>query len=253
MAGFRMHMTVSTATGLVYGVAATKAAGFDPQASCLAAGLTAVGGMLPDLDSDSGRPVRELSALAGVIIPLLLIPRMMAAGLTHEGVLAALGVAYLAVRYGMAQVIRRLSVHRGMFHSIPAMLIAGLIVYLEYSSPDRGIRLLLAVGIMLGFLSHLILDEIYAVDFNGVRLRFNQFAGSAVKFFSPSWRATAACYGLLGTLGFTAWVDYKSHPIETWQLPAPVRQALSGGTTPAPAAIGSRVEPATPAKTEPRR
>lgn len=250
MAGFRMHMTVSTATGIVYGVAATKAAGYDPQAAALAAGLTAVGGMLPDLDSDAGRPVRELSALAGVIVPLLLIPRMMAAGLTHEGVLASLGVMYLVIRYGMAKLIRRMSVHRGMFHSIPAMLIAGLIVYLEYSSPDRGIRVLLAVGIMLGFLSHLILDEIYAVDFNGIRLRFNQFAGSALKFFSPSLSATLSCYALLGMLGFTAWVDYEKHPIETWQLPTPLRQALSGSGSTAPAAIGARMEPV---KVEPRR
>lgn len=234
MAGFRMHMTVSSLTGIAYGVAATKAAGFDPSAAILAGGLTAVGGMLPDLDSDSGRPVRELSGLAAVVVPLLLVPRLMAAGLSHEGVLSALCVAYVVIRYGMASVIRKISVHRGMFHSIPAMLIAGLIVYLEYSSPNRGIRVLLAIGIMLGFLSHLILDEIYAVDFNGVRLKFNQFSGSAVKFFSPSWTATATCYGLLGTLGFTAWVDFEKHPIESWQLPEPVRQAILRNKSNAP-------------------
>lgn len=228
MAGFRMHMTVSTLTGMGYGVAAVNL-GFEPAAGMLAAGLTAVGGMLPDLDSDSGRPVRELSGLAAVVVPLLLVPRFLAAGMSHEGILCALGVGYLIVRYGMAKIIRKMSVHRGMFHSIPAMLIAGLIVYLEYNSPNRGVRGLLAVGIMLGFLSHLVLDEIYAVDFNGVRLHFNQFAGSAVKFFSPSWAATAVCYGILGTLGFTAWVDYEKHPIDTWRLPTPVKQALAGG------------------------
>jgi len=39
----------------------------------------------------------------------------------------------------------------------------------------------LAVGAMIGFLSHLVLDELCSVDLNGWCRRLNQFAGSAVK------------------------------------------------------------------------
>ena len=49
------------------------------------------------------------------------------------------------IRYGVANVFRKLTVHRGMYHSIPAMLVAGLCVYLAYHSADRGIDLF-AVG-----------------------------------------------------------------------------------------------------------
>jgi membrane-bound metal-dependent hydrolase YbcI (DUF457 family) len=66
------------------------------------------------------------------------------------------------IRYFVANVFRRLSVHRGMYHSVPATLIAGLAVYLGY--PEPGVRIILAVGVMLGFLSHLVLDEVYSVD-----------------------------------------------------------------------------------------
>jgi membrane-bound metal-dependent hydrolase YbcI (DUF457 family) len=207
MAGFRTHITVSTLCGIGYGAAAVKPLGFPPETAFLAAGITAVGGMLPDLDSDSGVPVRELSGLAAAVVPLLLMPRLAAGGMTQEGVLATLVLLYLLIRYGLGFVLRRVSVHRGMFHSIPAMLIFGLLVYLEYHGQMR-VRLLLAGGVMLGFLSHLVLDEIYAVDFNGVRLRLNQFAGSALKFASPSWVATCVCYGLLAGLGFLAYLDY---------------------------------------------
>ena len=72
----------------------------------------------------------------------------------------------------------------------------------------RTIVIYLTTGVMIGFLSHLVLDEIYAVDFNGVRLRLNQFAGSALKLASPSWVATSVCYGLLVGLGFLAYLDY---------------------------------------------
>ena len=208
MAGFRTHITVSTFCGIAYGGAAVQPLGFGTETAFLAAGVTAVGGMLPDLDSDSGVPVRELSALSAAVVPLLLTPRLIAAGMTQEGILATLGALYLLIRYGGGWLVRRLTVHRGMFHSIPAMLIAGLLIYLEYQSPDRGVRLLLAGGVMFGFLSHLVLDEVYSVDFNGVRPRLAKSAGSAVKFVSPSWTATCVCYGILGGLAILAYADF---------------------------------------------
>jgi hypothetical protein len=57
---------------------------------------------------------------------------------------------------------------------------------------------------MIGFLSHLVLDEICAVDFTGVRPRLNRFAGSALKLASPSWTATLLTYLLLAALAFLA-------------------------------------------------
>lgn len=210
MAGFRTHVTVSTLCGIGYGAAAVNPLGFSPEAALLAAGLTGIGGMLPDLDSDSGLPVRELTGLAASILPLLMMNRLEHAGMSREGVLATLVGFYLFIRYGLSWIIRKLSVHRGMFHSIPAMLIAGLVVRLEYKSPDEAIRLLLASGIMIGFLSHLILDEIYSVDFNGIRIRLNQSAGSAVKFASPSWIATATCYLILVALAYLTYLDWVS-------------------------------------------
>ena len=217
MAGFRTHVTVSTAVGVAYGAFTVRPLGFGPDTAVLATGLTAVGGMLPDLDSDTGRPVRELTSLAAAIVPLLLVQRLMQAELTHESILATLVAMYLAIRYGLPQVLGRLTVHRGMFHSLPAMLIAGLMVYLEYCSPNRWLRAVLATGVMLGFLSHLILDEIYSVDFNGLRVKLKSSAGSAVKVVSTSWFGTSVCYGLLGALLFLAWVDYhQDHDDHHW-------------------------------------
>lgn len=209
MAGFRTHITVAAGLGAGYGAAAVDPLGFGPEPAVLAAGLTAVGGMLPDLDSDSGRPIKELFGLAAAVVPLLLLPRLQQMDLSHEGMLAFLVGCYVFVRYGLAWALKQVTVHRGMFHSIPAMLIAGLVVYLEYGSPNRGVRMLLAGGVMLGFLSHLVLDEIYSVDFNGVRLKLKSSAGSALKFFSPSFIGTTVCYTILGALLILAYTDYK--------------------------------------------
>ena len=68
---------------------------------------------------------------------------------------------------------------------------------------------MLAGGVMVGFLSHLVLDEIYSVDFRGARIKLKSSAGSAVKFMSSSTVATATCYLILGSLGYLAYQDYK--------------------------------------------
>lgn len=210
MAGYRTHIAVSGGLGVVYGGAAVEPLGFTTETGILAAGLTMVGGMLPDLDSSSGVPVREMFGLAAVVVPLTLIPRLHDMHVSQEGILATLLFGYVVIRYGVSRVFKRFTVHRGMFHSLPAMVIAGLIVYLGYNTPYRPVRFLFAAGVMTGFLSHLILDELYSVDFRGLRIHLNQFAGSALKFVSSSFIATTFCYLLLGSLLYLAYLDYQS-------------------------------------------
>jgi membrane-bound metal-dependent hydrolase YbcI (DUF457 family) len=217
MAGFRMHVSTAAVVGVGYGFFAVKPLGFHPEAAILAGGLTTVGGMLPDLDSDSGKPIREIFGLAAAVIPMLCLHRLRDMNLSHEGILCALIVMYLFIRHGLASILCRMSVHRGMWHSIPAMLIAGLLVYLAYGSPDRTLRGLLGFGVVLGFLSHLVLDEIYSVDFNGLRIKLKSSAGSALKLFSPSFSGTTLCYALLGILLSIAWLDWKAGGEEAWK------------------------------------
>src|SRR5262249_36206144 len=177
MASYRGPLAVPSALGAAYGAAALFSWNFDWGPACLAAGLTTLGGLLPDLDSDSGVPVREMFGLAAAVIPLLLFGRIHTDSPEREVVL--LGAVYLVIRYVLSNVSNHLPVHRGMFHSLPALLISGLATYLLYHNPDVRLRLYLAGGVMLGFLSHLVLDELYSVDFTGVRLRLNRYAGSA--------------------------------------------------------------------------
>ena len=60
MANFQTHLSVAAALGAGYGAAGAWYGHLDWGPVFLGAALTALGGMLPDLDSDSGVPVREL-------------------------------------------------------------------------------------------------------------------------------------------------------------------------------------------------
>lgn len=237
MASFRGHLAFAGSLGAVYGGLAWWQLGFEPNQCLFAAGLTTVGGMLPDLDSDSGVPVREMFNLAGVMIPLMLLRRLASADLSTEEILLALGVMYVGVRYGLRQLFKRFTVHRGMFHSIPAMLSAGLLTFLAYNPPEMPLRLLAATAIMIGFLSHLLLDEVCAVDLRGLKPRLNQFAGSALKFTSRSRRATAFAYSFLLLLSVLVFLDVKptfSVQPPTASIPGSGQGVTGGGEAKSP-------------------
>lgn len=207
MADYRTHITTSSVLGVGYGLAATLGVGFTPVQGALAAVLTGVAGMLPDLDSDSGRPLREVFGMVAAVGPLLLMNRLDQWGGSREAALLLAVVLYVALRYGVSTLLSMVSVHRGMFHSIPALLIAAEVTFLAYLDDSTPVRWLMAFGVALGFGSHLVLDEIYSVRWNGAVITLKPSAGSAVKVIGKSWPANILCIGLALTLGYAVVVD----------------------------------------------
>jgi membrane-bound metal-dependent hydrolase YbcI (DUF457 family) len=199
MAAFREHVTFSTVLGIGYAIG-LKALGADPSHALLAGGLCGVAGMLPDLDSDSGKPVRELFGLLAAVAALICFHRLGNGDKELRLLLAA--CVYLMVRFGLAFLVKQLTEHRGMFHSLPAAAIAGLATFLIFADGQLLSTLALAGGVFLGFLSHLVLDELYAVDFRGIKVKVNQFHGTAIKLFSKSIPATVTCWTLLFLLSY---------------------------------------------------
>lgn len=233
MAGYRTHISVSGLLGVGYGAAATFALGFTPVQGSLAGVLTWVAGMLPDLDSESGRPVREVFNLLAAAAPLCMIRRLLAWGGNPEGAFLLAVLLYATIRYGGAMLLGKLSVHRGMFHSIPAMIIAAELAFLAYESDSVIVKLLMAGGVAIGFLSHLVLDEIYAVEWTGLRLKLNKFAGSAMKLFGPRLLPNVFTYALLAVLTYASLVDVGllKDPAGNRKQSPPLRQAAEDPPT----------------------
>jgi hypothetical protein len=221
MASYRGHLALAAPLGVVYGSLTLLEPKPDWGPGVLAAGFTTLGGLMPDLDSDSGVPVRELFGIMSAVVAGLAYHPLRKLGWPLEQAFVGVAFTYFFVRYVVASVFRRFTAHRGMFHSIPALVIAGLATYLSYPSSDAGMRLYFAGGVMVGFLSHLVLDEIYAIDFNGLRFKQNQFAGTAFKFTSPSWSATATTYLIAGSLAYVAWNGGLTHVHWPGQLQKP--------------------------------
>ncbi len=206
MADFKSHMTVSTATGVVLG-----AAGYQlgmPITTCLlGGGLCSVSGMLPDLDSDSGRPLREATTLGAAVVPMLMVERFEKLGLDHESMVLAAALVYITIRFLLAEVFRRYTVHRGMWHSLPAAIIVGMFAFLVMSSEDITVRLFKTSGVVVGFLSHLILDEIWSIDFRRGRYAFKRSFGTALKLWGNNRWANYVTYTKLAVISVLVYQD----------------------------------------------
>jgi LexA-binding, inner membrane-associated putative hydrolase len=192
MAGFKTHVTTSTAIGIAYGAAAYV--GYDvPWPSCLlAGGLCGVSGMLPDLDSGPGVPLRESVSFAAAVVPMLMIQRWQHLNLSRESIVLVSGLLYLLIRFGLGKLLRSFTVHRGMFHSLPALAIVGELAYLVCAHENPWMRCFFAVAVMCGFASHLVLDEIWSLDLKHLRVKSS--FGTAVKLWGDCWWANLATY-----------------------------------------------------------
>ncbi|HAY79115.1 MAG TPA: metal-dependent hydrolase [Planctomycetaceae bacterium] len=205
MADFKTHISASTTIGVGYGIAGYFN-GMTWDSCIVAAGLCSVSGMLPDLDSDSGIPIRETITFAAAVVPMLMIDRFQEFGLTHAQMVALGVLIYVAIRFGIAEIFKRYTVHRGMWHSVPAALTATLLGFLICSCNELDERIYKALAVFIGFMTHLVLDEMYSIDLRGVRIK--KSFGTAIKFFSTrSMWANISTYGKLIIVALLAFSD----------------------------------------------
>jgi hypothetical protein len=197
LAGFRMHVTTSTLLGCGYAGAGYAFYGFAEETAIVGGALCGFAGMLPDLDSDYGVPLRETMAFTAAIVPMLLVNRFQSLALSYDAMVLVAVSMYLFVRFGVTNLIRKYTVHRGMFHSIPTGLIFAGVAFLVCGAHDLPVRCYKAGGVFGGFMSHLILDEVYAVEWKAGAWRFKKSFGTALKFLGDDAWANFSTYAKL--------------------------------------------------------
>jgi membrane-bound metal-dependent hydrolase YbcI (DUF457 family) len=170
-----------------------------------------VGGIAPDIDHDNSRPIRIIFNWATVIIPTLLLWRF--DSLTRQWDVASciwIFVA-LAIYFPICWIFKKLTVHRGIFHSVPAALIFGLTIYILMGQRTDQIDLQISLGItgMMGYFIHLVLDEAYSVDFNNKRIK--RSFGTAMSLYKKNKVVNVFSYVVLFVLCMISYHDYRGH------------------------------------------
>jgi len=211
MAAFRAHLTAGLVVGYLAGVASVviqwASAPFTPLLVFFA---TCFGSLLPDLDSDHSTPFSLSFGMLSVLGGSLAFAYCMQQQHSAAGIVwfAIPPLVALFVRYGVGALFQKFTVHRGIFHSIPMSLILAGIMFMALKPFNLPLADVLAIsmGLGVGFLAHLILDEVYsAVNFDGLSIETKKSFGTALTLTSPSMVATVGAYLVLCALVFLNW------------------------------------------------
>ena len=151
MAMFPTHIKCSTLAGIGCGTVACVGYGVPLTTSMVGAGLCSIGGILPDIDSGPGIPLREITTFLASVVPTMLITRLLSYSFTQETLILAGAVIYVAIRFGLSHFLREYTVHRGMFHSIPSMAIFGEMTYLLFYGESMFVRLFMVAAVCWAF------------------------------------------------------------------------------------------------------
>ncbi len=187
MANYATHIAVGT---VVSGALATLTVGADilgPE-SIMAVTLAGVAGsVMPDIDLRDSRASTILFSGIGVFASFCVLFLNADRYSIAELWILWLG-SLILVRYGLSALFFRISVHRGVWHSLLAGLFwAGLTAILFHYVLGRheGVAWLGGGFMFMGYVTHLILDEIYSVDFMGNRLKAS--FGTALKIWDSRY------------------------------------------------------------------
>ena len=198
MANFKMHISAGGIWGGIILLVGIFSGYLGVTQSIVAGTLAVVGSALPDIDSDTAKPRRILFGILGIMIPVLLWRHIASVNSTNEDFFCYMLIAFAIFQYGFFGLFGKITVHRGIYHSIPAALITGELFFLIFAGSEMGVRLIFAIAGGGGYLVHLILDEIYSVDLTGLHIK--KSFGSAMALWSDSKIATLLAYLILTTL-----------------------------------------------------
>jgi membrane-bound metal-dependent hydrolase YbcI (DUF457 family) len=181
MANCPTHIAIGTG---VAGVMATLTLAADVVApeNLVAVTMAGVlGSVLPDIDLKDSRPSKAM--FSGLAVFFAFVALFHAADKLSIAEMLLLWLGTLVfVRYGVKVIFHNYSYHRGIWHSIPAGLFCGCMTAIFYYYVLRrheGVAWLAGGFMFVGYMTHLILDEIYSVDVMDTRIK--QSFGTAVK------------------------------------------------------------------------
>jgi membrane-bound metal-dependent hydrolase YbcI (DUF457 family) len=197
MGNYRQHVGFAGALGAVYAAATFGLAGIPWLYGTIALLLTTLSGLLPDLDHPIGVELKGFTGILGVLAAVAVWQHVARAvpNLEFELHIWSVVITYVFIRFGLRRILAKLMVHRGISHSLPTCAVWGALTFLYYPTDHPRIRMMMALAVIVGFMSHLLLDEMCSVDLNGVRV--NRAFGTAIKLWAPSPWSTVAMYGLL--------------------------------------------------------
>ena len=209
MAGYKAHMAFGMVTGLAVSTAAVGLSAVVFWFSPLVFLATVFGAFIPDLDSDTGLPLKILLTMLSIVGAVMVGYYFFQAG--ADSLMTIVGfplTAALFIYYVFGGIFKKLTRHRGIFHSIPAAILSILITFsvLQPFHFDPNVLMMVSLAVGIGYVSHLVLDELNStVNLGGIPFIPNKAIGTALKFYSNNMVINGALYTTILVLGYYHW------------------------------------------------
>lgn len=181
MANFRTHAVVGVvASGMLstLTMAANVVAPHDLVALAMAG---AIGAILPDIDLENSRASQAMFAGLGLFFAFCLLFNLSWQYSIAEMWIVWVGT-FLFFRFCLHSIFHKYAKHRGVFHSVLAgcfFAASTAAVFHHVLHADPTLAWLAGVFMFIGYIVHLLLDELYSVDFEGNRVK--RSFGTALK------------------------------------------------------------------------
>ncbi len=183
MANFNTHFAVGAIASATISSTLLSMTILKPTEAVMAFAIGTFGSLMPDIDSDNSKAIGIGFTIISLLITILFI---FAEVITYSIVELIImgGAIFYTIRFGLIGAFRKISRHRGMFHSIPVALIWGLLTTLiayNFFYVNNLVSWIYGLVMSFGYIVHLILDEFYSVDLGNRRVK--KSAGTALKLF----------------------------------------------------------------------
>ena len=199
MASFNQHISGGFLIGIVGAITSLLLLSISLVQGIVVFIFIVFGSILPDIDSDTSKPIQIIFGAAGIIIPVVTYQFFFSSGYRLENLLCYIVFGYLIIRYIVAKIFFKFTDHRGIIHSIPFAIICGEITYLLFSNSPMEARILFAGACTIGVFVHLIMDEMWSVDVSGLKIK--KSFGSALALKAKSSISTLLFYIIIVILG----------------------------------------------------
>ncbi len=183
MANFNTHFAVGAVASATISSTLLSMTILKPTEAVIAFAIGTFGSLMPDIDSNNSKAIGVGFTIISLLITILFIFAKIITYSIVELIIMG-GAIFYAIRFGLIKAFRKMSKHRGMFHSIPVALIWGLLTTLmsyNFFYTNRLLSWIYGFMMSFGYIVHLILDEIYSVDLGNRRIK--KSAGTALKLF----------------------------------------------------------------------
>lgn len=187
MAKFTTHVIVGAAVSGIISTSFLASGATTPHETAVCFAMGIAGSLLPDIDYNDTLILKVIFAFWGVSIASWVVWSFFIFIWSFFELFLVWTAIFLVIYFGLYAIFIGATKHRGLFHSFPAALFfwaatTYLAFWFFYYRPFA----CWAFGFMMfvGYITHLILDELFHVDLEGVIIKDYRW-GTVFKFYSP--------------------------------------------------------------------